>query len=88
MTKRFDWSGWIKRLSTVLTGLSAGFQAAGLYFIAAPPEWKDAFPAVFGFALLGMGIATNLLIPIATSFRQNGLGATSPEVADGEPREG
>ena len=71
MSKRFDWNGWLKRLSTLLTGLSAGFQAAGLYFIAAPPEWKDGFPAVFGFAMLGAGIATNLLIPIATSFRQN-----------------
>lgn len=70
MTKRFDWDGWWRRISTALTALSAGFQAAGLWFIAAPPEWKSGFPAVFGFALLGAGLVTNLAIPVATSFRQ------------------
>ncbi len=68
---RFDWSGWTRRLSTLLSVISTSSQAAGLYFIAAPPEWKDGFPAVFGFALLGAGMLATALVPVATSFLQS-----------------
>lgn len=68
--KRWDWSRWWSRLSTVITAVAAGCQLAAVYFIATPPEWKGGFPAVYGFVLLGVGMAANLLIPAATSFKQ------------------
>lgn len=69
-TQRFDFSGVMARLSTVLSMISSGCTAAALYFIAAPPEWRGGFPAVYGFALMGLGLAANLLTPFATSFKQ------------------
>lgn len=73
MSERWNWRLWWKRVSTILTIVAAGAQAAGVFFIAAPPEWKDGFPAVFGFVLLGIGMGATALVPVATSFKQTNL---------------
>ena len=65
---RWNWRLWWKRASTIVSAIATGAQLAGAYFIAAPPEWKGAFPAVFGFVLMGVGLAATALVPIATSF--------------------
>lgn len=67
---RWNFHGIAKRLSTALTLVATSAQAAGLYFIAAPVEWKSNFPPVAGFVLLGAGILATALVPIATSFQQ------------------
>lgn len=73
MSENWNWAHVGRRISTVLSVVAAGAQAAGVFFIAAPPEWKDGFPAVFGFVLLGVGMAATALVPVATSFKQKGL---------------
>lgn len=67
---RWNWRLWWRRASTVLAAIATGAQAAGVFFIAAPPEWKGSFPATFGFVMLGAGMVASALIPLATSFNQ------------------
>lgn len=69
--KRWNWRLWHRRASTVVSAVAAGAQLAGVYFIAAPPEWKDGFPAAAGFVMLGVGLAATALVPLATSFNQS-----------------
>ncbi len=57
------WSTWLAYAAIALDG-------AAVYFIAAPPEWKAAFPPTFGFYLLTAGMILKGLIPLATSIQQ------------------
>lgn len=71
---RFDWSFVWKRASTwlgVLTTMQGGAAAA---FIAAPDEWRSAFPDWMGIALLCGSMATGALVPLATSYKQRPFG--------------
>lgn len=75
MSLRFDWSNLLKRISTWLAGASLALNAAALYFVAAPPEWKAGFPAWAGFAMLAAGMACAAAVPVATSFKQKTIPA-------------
>lgn len=69
-TKRFDWTGLWRRLSTWLGLLTLAQGGAMIAFAQAPAEWKAMLPnAVGGYLLLGM-MLTGALTPIATSFKQ------------------
>lgn len=72
-TKRFDWTGLWRRLSTWLGLLTLAQGGAMIAFSQAPPEWKALLPnAVGGWLLIGM-MLTGALTPIATSFKQRSL---------------
>lgn len=75
---KFDWSFVWKRASTwlgVLTTMQGGAAAA---FIAAPDEWRSAFPDWLGVALLGGSMVTGALVPLATSYKQRPFGPPPP----------
>lgn len=57
------WSTWMAYAAIALDG-------AAVYFIAAPAEWKAAFPPALGFYLLTAGMVLKGLIPLATSIQQ------------------
>lgn len=68
-----DASHWRKFWSTKLAALSAGCVAAALFWAQAPAEWKEAFPAWVGTALMYGGLASALLIPFATTTQQKNI---------------
>lgn len=57
------WSTWLAYAAIALDG-------AAVFFMAAPPEWKAAFPPTLGFYLLTAGMILKGLIPLATSIQQ------------------
>ncbi len=61
---------WWRKWSTWLAYVAIALDGSAVYFIAAPEEWKAAFPASFGFYLLTAGMILKGLIPLATSIRQ------------------
>lgn len=67
---RFDWSYVHKRTSTWLSLLATLQGGAAAAFVAAPHEWRDAFPGWMGVALLSGSMVTGALVPVATSFKQ------------------
>ena len=73
LTLAVDAQHWARKWSTWLAMAALAFDGAGLTFMAAPGEWRAAFPASAGVALLIIGMAAKALIPVATSIQQQGL---------------
>lgn len=65
-----DASQWRRKWSTKLAGVAVMLDAAALAFMAGPEEWRAAFPASVGVALLVVSMLAKGLIPIATSIQQ------------------
>lgn len=71
--KAFNWQNVSKRISTWL-GLVSASSAAGLAAYAVMPgRAQDAFPEWTLTALGIAAVASALLVPVATSFRQPAL---------------
>ena len=74
MKKRFDWTGLWSRVSTWMSILTVAQGGAAAAFVAAPQEWRDAFPGWLGVALLCGSMATGAMVPVATSYLQKAKG--------------
>lgn len=61
---------WRRKWSTWLAGAAIALDAAAAYFVAAPVEWRTAFPPGTGLTLLLIGMGIKGLIPLATSIQQ------------------
>lgn len=74
LKSRFDFRHVLRRLSTLLSALTTAQAGAAAAFIAAPQEWRNALPEWLGLALLAGSMATGALVPLATSYKQKGMG--------------
>lgn len=88
MTDRFDWTSVWRRLSTLLATLATMCGSVLVYYNQLEPFQRAQWPWWVPLALtMAIPVLTGL-IPAATSFRQNGLGAHQPEAAHGDSPEG
>lgn len=74
MKDRFDFTDLLVRASTWLALLSAAATAALGAYAVMPSRVQDAFPEHLLAILGGTAMLAAFLIPVATSFKQRGLG--------------
>lgn len=71
--KKFCWEDVSKRISTWLSLVSASSAAGLAAYAVMPVRAQDAFPEWTLTALGIAAVASALLVPVATSFRQSSL---------------
>jgi hypothetical protein len=67
---RFDFNRVTRRLSTLLSVLSAMTGTAAAAFIALPGQWQADFPSWAAQGLAITAVVSAGLVPLATSFKQ------------------
>jgi hypothetical protein len=72
MSRRFDFTGWKRKISTWL-GLASGMASLAIVTFAAwPQRVQDLTPDWFLVGLAALSVSS-VLNPFATSFKQKGL---------------
>lgn len=83
---RFDFSNLLVRASTWLAMLSAASTASLGAYALMPERVQNLFPEWALVGLGGMAVGAAFLIPVATSFKQRGLGRATQVVITTETK--